>query len=200
MLILIISYWMKNFMKIFWFTRLYTKYLRIIFNKRDGFIRLYDRSRYLVLFSPEKYDAIYDKIRYLMNLERDIPYVFNDNYAKIKIDVLPLGWTFPNVIIHIMKITYLQRNNFMSYRTSWRRFEDIFKSSRKTSWRRLGRRKIVSLKTSSRRSQNIYWRRFDDMFWRRLEGMSWRGLKHLSRRRLEDVLVANKLFTGDICI
>ena len=65
-----------------------------------------------------------------------------------------------------------------------RRLEDVLKTSckdvLKTSWRplarRLGRRKIVTLKTS----------------WRRLEDISW--------RRLQDVSEANKIFTGDICI
>ena len=46
----------------------------------------------------------------------------------------------------------------------------VFKTSSrhvfKTSSRRLGRRKIVTLKTS--------WRRLEDMSWRCLEDMSWR--------------------------
>ena len=62
---------------------------------------------------------------------------------------------------------------------SRKRLQDVFKTSceissrriSKTSWRRLGRRKIVTLKTS----------------WRRLQDMSW--------RRLEDVLDINKMFT-----
>ena len=58
-----------------------------------------------------------------------------------------------------------------------RRLEDVM-------WRRLGRRKIVALNTSSRR--------LEDMSWRRLENISW--------RRRQDVLEANKVFTGDICI
>ena len=73
----------------------------------------------------------------------------------------------------------LQRDNFSSSKTSWRRLEDVFKifcemSSRricKTSSRCLGRRKIVTLKTS--------WRRLEDMSWRRLEDMSWRRLQHV---------------------
>ena len=80
--------------------------------------------------------------------------------------------------------TRLQRNNFSSSKTSWRRLantfwrplEDVLKTSCKTSWRSLERRKIITLKTS----------------WRRLEDMSW--------RRLEDVFKTNKMFTGDICI
>ena len=68
---------------------------------------------------------------------------------------------------HVLKTssTRLQRNNFTFSKTSWRR-------------------KIVTLKTS--------WRRLEDMSWRRLEDMSWRCL--------EDVLERNKMFTGDICI
>ena len=50
--------------------------------------------------------------------------------------------------------------------------------------RRLGRRKIVTLKTS--------WKRLKDMFWRRLEDVPW--------RRLQDVLEKNKMFAWDICI
>ena len=43
--------------------------------------------------------------------------------------------------------------------------------------KRLGRRKIVTLKTS--------WRRLEDLFWRRLEDISWRCLEDISWRRLE---------------
>ena len=68
--------------------------------------------------------------------------------------------------------TRLQRNNFTSSKTSWRRLDDVFKTSPKTSSRRLGRRKIVNaedvfktswrhiLRTSSRclgGKQNFYW-------------------------------------------
>ena len=69
-------------------------------------------------------------------------------------------------------------------KTSWRRLEDVFKASPKTSWRRLGRRKNVTLKTSSIR--------LEDMSWRRLEDMSW--------RLLEDIMEKSKILTGDICI
>ena len=64
---------------------------------------------------------------------------------------------------------HLQRNSF---------------SSSKRSWRRLGRRKVVTLKTSSRRLEDMSWRRLEDISWRRLEDMSW--------RRLQDVLETNK--------
>ena len=67
---------------------------------------------------------------------------------------------------------HLQRNNFSSSKTFWRhlarRLDDILKTfSRclcKTSSRSLGRRKIVTLKTCSRRLQDISWRRFQDVF------------------------------------
>ena len=65
---------------------------------------------------------------------------------------------------HVLKMssTCLRRNNLTSSKTSWRHLakkswrllEDVFKTSRKTSSRRLGRRKIVMLKTS--------WRRLED--------------------------------------
>ena len=54
----------------------------------------------------------------------------------------------------------------------------------KTSLRRLGCRKIVTLKTSC-------WR-LEDMSWRRLEDMSWTCLEDMSWRRYGD------MFTGDI--
>ena len=71
---------------------------------------------------------------------------------------------------HVFKTSSrrLQRNNFSSSKTSWRRLQDFFKTSCKMSSRRLGRRKIVTLKTR----------------WRRLQDMSW--------RHLEDVLKTNK--------
>ena len=65
----------------------------------------------------------------------------------------------------------LQRNNFTSSKTSWRHLV-----------RCLGRRKIVMLKTS----------------WRRLEDMSWRCLEDISWRRLEDTMERNKILTGDL--
>ena len=44
---------------------IYSKPLRIRFNKIDGFIRVYDGTRYLVLFESEKYDLIYHRINIL---------------------------------------------------------------------------------------------------------------------------------------
>ena len=106
---------------------------------------------------------------------------------------------------HVLKnsSTRLQGNNFSSFKTSSRRL----KISRKTSWRRLkhvftvtifrlsrrlkdilqdvlkassrglGRQKIVALKTSSRRLENISWRSLKDMSWRSLEDIPWRRLQ-----------------------
>ena len=73
-----------------------------------------------------------------------------------------------------------------------RRVEDILQDILQASWRRLRRRKIVTLKTS--------WRRLEDMSWRRLDDMSWRCLEEMSWRRLEDIMETNKILTGDICI
>ena len=58
--------------------------------------------------------------------------------------------------------TRLQRNNF---------------SSPKTSWRRLGRQKIVTLKTSRRLIEDMPWRRPEDM----------------SRKHLQDVLKTKQM-------
>ena len=58
--------------------------------------------------------------------------------------------------------------------TARRRLEDV----------RFGRRKIVTLKMS----------------WRRLQDMSWRYLEDISWRLLEDTMETNKILTGDICI
>ena len=89
--------------------------------------------------------------------------------------------------------------HLLVFRTSWIRLQHVFSLTilrlprrleevLKTSWRRLaktssirlGRQKIVMLKTSSRP--------LEDMSWRLLEGISW--------RRLQDVSEANKIFTG----
>ena len=72
----------------------------------------------------------------------------------------------------------LQRNNFTSSKTSWRRLEDM-------SWRRL---------------EDMSWRCLEDISWRRLEDMSWRCLEDMSWRHLEDILETNKILTGNICI
>ena len=76
--------------------------------------------------------------------------------------------------------TRLQRINFTSSKTSWRRLEYFLKTSCKDV-----------LKTS--------WRRLEDMSWRRLEDMSWRCLEDMSWRPLKNFMETNKIFTGDIC-
>ena len=88
--------------------------------------------------------------------------------------VVGLEHVFKTSSRHVLKTssTRLQRNNFSSSKTSWRRLEDFLKTSCKTSSRRLGRRKIVTLKK----------------FWRRLQDMSW--------RRLPDILKTNKCLLG----
>ena len=73
--------------------------------------------------------------------------------------------------------TRLQRNNFTSSKTSWRRLA-------KTSWRRFEDVLKASCKT--------LWRRLSDMSWICLEDMSWRCL--------EDMMETSKILTGDICI
>ena len=64
----------------------------------------------------------------------------------------------------------LQRNNFLSSKTSWRRLEGVLQVGR-----RLERRKIVTLKTS----------------WRRLEGMSWARLGDKQNVYWEYLYLAN---------
>ena len=82
---------------------------------------------------------------------------------------------------HVLKTssTRLQRNNFTSSKTSWRRLEDVFKTSHKTSSRRIGRRKIVTLKTSLRRLEDMPWRYVLKASWRYTLKMSWRQAKIL---------------------
>ena len=75
-----------------------------------------------------------------------------------------LQYVLKTSLRHVLKMcsTHLQLNNFSSFtwhvlKTSWRRFQDVLK----TSWRCLWRQKIVTLRTS--------WRRFEDMSWRCLD-------------------------------
>ena len=77
---------------------------------------------------------------------------------------------------HVLKTssTHLQCNNFWSSKTSWRRLQDILKTSRKTSWRCFGRPKIVTLKMSSRHAFKKSWR-------------------HISSRYLQDVLETKEM-------
>ena len=87
---------------------------------------------------------------------------------------------------HVLKTssTRLERNNFSSSKTSWRRKIVTLK----TSWRRLGRRKIVTLKT--------YWRRLQDVLKTCLEDVLKTCLEDVWKTCLEDVL---KTCLADAC-
>ena len=94
--------------------------------------------------------------------------------------------------------TRLQRNNFISSKTSWRRFWDVFKTSHKTSWRRLEdvcpRRIYWSW---PRRLQDLFWSRkakanifvLIKTFWRSLQDVFWRQRWKTTSRRLQDVFI-----------
>ena len=84
---------------------------------------------------------------------------------------------------HVLKTfsKRLQRNNFLSSKTSSRRLAN-------RSWRRLGKRKIVMLKTS--------WRHVLKTSWRYVLRTSWRTVFKTSWRRLGD----KQMFTGNIFI
>ena len=76
---------------------------------------------------------------------------------------------------------------------SWRRLQHVFSVTILRLPRRLGRRKIVKLKTSSKRLEGMSWRSLEDMSWRYLEDMPW--------RILEDIMeTKKKTLSGDICI
>ena len=75
------------------------------------------------------------------------------------------------------------------FKTSWKMKNCYAADFLKTSWR-----------TSWRRLEDISWRCLEDISWRRLEDMCWRCLKDMFRRRLEDITETNKILTGDICI
>ena len=72
----------------------------------DRCIRVYDENRYLVLFGPEKYDAIYNRTGFFIDRKSGITFVFSYNFAKIKVDSLPLEktLTFCNVNILIKSV------------------------------------------------------------------------------------------------
>ena len=63
----------------------------------------------------------------------------------------------------------------------------------KTSSARLQRNNFTSSKTSWRRLEDMSWRRLEDMSWRRLEDMFWRRLEDMSSRRLEDIMETKKI-------
>ena len=83
--------------------------------------------------------------------------------------------TIPSKHLLVLKTssTRLQRNDFTSSKTSWRRLEGILQDVLKTSWRHV---------------------------LRRLEDVSWRSLEDISWGRREDTTETNKILTGDICI
>lgn len=60
----------------------YTKPLRIWFDKIEGLIRVNDGSGYLVLIGPKIYDPIYNKIRYLVGLTNGIMFAFFSKLRK----------------------------------------------------------------------------------------------------------------------
>ena len=98
--------------------------------------------------------------------------MFRSRHSQMFFKIMPANicWSWRH-LQHIFSVTILHLP---------RRLEDVLK----TSSGRLGRRKIVTLKTS--------WRRLEDMSWRCLEDMSWRPLK--------DFMETNKILTGNICI
>ena len=96
---------------------------------------------------------------------------------------------------HVFSVTYLRLPRRLQGVLGRRKIV-----TRKTSWRRLGKRKIVTRKTSWRHLEDMSWRRLEDMYWRRLEDMSSRCFENVSWRRLEDIMERNKILTGDICI
>ena len=87
---------------------------------------------------------------------------------------------------HVLKrsSTRLQRNNFLSSKTSWRCPEDILK----TSWKTKNFYAEDALKTSWRHVLKTS----GDMSWRRLEDMSWRLPKDMSWKHLQDDLDTKK--------
>ena len=103
---------------------------------------------------------------------------------------LPLRHVLKTSSRHVFNTssTSLQRNNFTSSETSWRRLEGILLEP----WRRLQDvlrdKKIVTLKTCRSRLKEMPWRRLEEMFWRCLEDMS--------RTRHEDVMETNKILMG----
>ena len=70
---------------------------------------------------------------------------------------------------------------------SWRRLQHVFSVTIFRLPRRLEGRKILTLRTSSKRLQDMSQRHLEDMSWRSLEDMSWRRLEDMSWRRLEDM-------------
>ena len=79
---------------------------------------------------------------------------------------------------HVLKTssTRLQRNNFMSSKTSWRRFQDLSQDVLKTSW-----------KTKNCYAEDVFktsWRHVLKTSWRHVLKTSWRHILKTSSRRL----------------
>ena len=71
---------------------------------------------------------------------------------------------------HVLKTSSsrLQPNNFLSFKTSWRRLAN-------TSWRRLEDiSQARCLQDVLENEKLLRWRRLEDISWRRLKDMSWR--------------------------
>ena len=103
----------------------------------------------------------------------------------------------------------LQRNNFSSSKTSWRclantswrRLEDVLKTSRKTYWTCLGRQKIVTLKPSWRHVLKTSWTHVLKTSWREtkcLLGISafYHGLPANLNQYLTNLYLMNLYFTN----
>ena len=85
-----------------------------------------------------------------------------------------------------------QRNSFTSYKTCWRRLEDVLKDVKLLRWRRLPDVLKTCLEDVFKSLERVLKTCLEDIYWRCLEDMSW--------RRLENILEKNKILTGDICI
>ena len=122
-----------------------------------------------------------------------------------------LGKQSPLTILFCLHL--LPSKQFLVFKTSWRRLQDVFsvtifrlwrrllktscKYILKTSWKRLQDVLWDVLKASWRRLQDVFARRLQDVFktsWRRLGRRkivtlktSWRRLEDMSWRRLEDM-------------
>ena len=111
----------------------------------------------------------------------------------------------PSKHLLVMKTssTRLQRNNFTSSKTSWRRlaktfwkrFEDVLKTSCKTSWKRLQDVLKTSWKTKKWYAEDIL-----KKSWRNVLKASWRHVFKMSWRPLKDFMETKKILTGYICI
>ena len=123
-----------------------------------------------------------------------------------------LGKQSPLTILFCLHL--LPSKQFLVFKTSWRRLQDVFSVTIFRLWRRLLKTSCkYILKTSWKRLQDVLWdvlkaswRRLQDVFARRLQDVfktSWRRLGRrkivtlkTSWRRLGDVLEINKMFIG----